>query len=103
MRPGRGMGEPMRSFHSPAQINRWALSPSGKEPIFCPEARRRAEQRANSGAEGKAQGGAVGPGWVFPQSEELEPRREQAQRDREAPPAQGGRPPAAYFLSRKRK
>ena len=45
------------------------------------EARSRREQRAKSGAEGKAQGGAEGPGWVSPESEDLEPRREQAKRD----------------------
>ena len=45
------------------------------------EAQSAREQGHKSGAEGKAQGGAAGPGWVSPQSENLWPVAEGAQRD----------------------
>ena len=74
------------------------------------EALSRREQRGWNAAKAKAQGPRSGTGFCLSRSEAA--RREQAQRDQEAPPAgvgglrrgtplSGGVPPAAYFLSRK--
>ena len=71
----------------PAQRGRVLPETQRKRPSVLAASQRDNEKRGKadseeawSGTQGKAQEGAGGPGWVFPELEALEPRREQAQR-----------------------